>query len=180
MTAVGPGAFTVPSAQAEPRISIRLDRQGARLASVGVLTVEEKRYCMACLDLTARSVLVVGARRRRAREGARAPRCRRHHDRGRTPVVAELEALPIEIVRRTYRPTDLDSRFLVMVATSTPSVNRRVYERTNARSSTTSSTAELYGFILPAVHRQDPIASQSRPVALRPRSPSGCVTRSRR
>ena len=74
-------------------------------------------------------------------------------------VVAELEALPVEIVRCTYRPTDLDNRFLVVVATSTPSVNRRVYRRRpNARSSATSSTPELYSFILPAVHRQDPIA----------------------
>jgi hypothetical protein len=36
LEAVGPGAFTLKVAAGAAEISIRLDRQGARLASVGI------------------------------------------------------------------------------------------------------------------------------------------------
>jgi hypothetical protein len=36
LTAVGPGAYTLSLATAEGRLSIKLDRQGARISSVEV------------------------------------------------------------------------------------------------------------------------------------------------
>jgi siroheme synthase-like protein len=117
-------------------------------------------YYMACLDLHGRSVLVVGAGRVALEKvdgllagGARvtvvAPQ-----------VVAELESREIELVRREYRSDDLDSRYLVVAATSTSSVNRRVFRDAEARSlfCTVVDVPELCSFILPAVHREGPIA----------------------
>jgi siroheme synthase-like protein len=115
---------------------------------------------MACLDLTGRAVLVVGAGRVALEKvegllecGARVTIVAPH-------VVAELEQLPVEIIRRGYRRDDLDSRFVVVAATSTPSVNRRVYRDAEARALLCNvvDVPELCSFILPAVHRQDPIA----------------------
>ena len=65
LEAVGPGAFTLNVAAGGAENSIRLDRQGARLASVGNLTspMQDKHYYMACLDLKSRSCLVVGGGR---------------------------------------------------------------------------------------------------------------------
>lgn len=122
--------------------------------------MDEKRYYMACLDLTGRSVLVVGA------GSVALEKIGGLLDAGATvtvvapQVVAEIEELPVEIIRRTYRPADLDGRFVVVVATSTPSVNRRVYRDAEARSILCNvvDVPELCSFILPAVHRQDPIA----------------------
>ena len=60
LAAVGPGAFTLTLAAGGLSSNIRLDRQGARLASVEAYELPEKRYYMACLDLEGRDVLVVG------------------------------------------------------------------------------------------------------------------------
>ena len=120
----------------------------------------EKRYYMTCVDLTDRSVLVVGAGRVALEKveglldcGARvtvvAPR-----------ITPELERLPVELVRRDYRTDDLVGRFLVVAATSTRSVNLRVYRDAEARALLCNvvDVPELCSFILPAVHREDPIA----------------------
>jgi siroheme synthase-like protein len=117
-------------------------------------------YYMACLDLRGRSVLVVGGGRVALEKvdgllaagavvTAVAPQ-----------VVAELESREIEIVRREYRTADLDGRFLVVAATSTSSVNRRVFREAEARSlfCNVVDVPELCSFILPAVHREGPIA----------------------
>ena len=63
-------------------------------------------------------------------------------------------------MRRGYRREDLDGRFLVVAATSTRSVNRRVFRDAEARSLLCNvvDVPELCSFILPAVHREDPIA----------------------
>jgi siroheme synthase-like protein len=75
-------------------------------------------------------------------------------------VLAELLELDVEIVRRGYRTSDLDGRFLVVAATSTPSVNRRVFREAEERSLLCNvvDVPELCSFILPAVVRRDPIA----------------------
>lgn len=117
-------------------------------------------YYMACLDLTGRSVLVVGGGRVALEKvdgllvsGARvtvvAPQ-----------IVGELAARDIELIRREYRTEDLDGRFLVVAVTSTSSVNRRVFREAEARSllCNVADVPELCSFILPAVHRQGPIA----------------------
>ena len=117
-------------------------------------------YYMACLDLTGRSVLVVGGGRvalekvdgllaAAARVTVVAPQ-----------IVSELATRDVELIRREYRTEDLDGRFLVVAATATSSVNRRVFREAEARSLLCNvvDVPELCSFILPAVHRQGPIA----------------------
>ena len=122
--------------------------------------VSEKRYYMACLDLTRRAVLVVGGGR------VALEKVEGLLDSGAAvtvvapQIVPELELLPVDLVRRAYRTDDLDGRFLVVAATSTPSVNRRVYRDAEERALLCNvvDVPELCSFILPAVHREDPIA----------------------
>ncbi len=120
----------------------------------------EARYYMACLDLRGRSVLVVGA-------GAVAlEKIYGLLDTGACVTVVapdvhpEIEALPVELHRREVESTDLDGRFLVVVATSTTELNRRLFAEADARSILCNvvDVPELCSFILPAVHRIDPIA----------------------
>ena len=117
-------------------------------------------YYMACLDLTSRSVLVVGGGRVGLEKvdgllaaGARVTVVS-------PQIVAELEMRDVELIRREYRTEDLDGRFLVIAATSTSSVNRRVFREAEACSllCNVADVPELCSFILPAVHRQGPIA----------------------
>ena len=117
-------------------------------------------YYMACIDLTRRRVLVVGGGEVALEKvqgllaaGAAvtvvAPQ-----------VTPELAGLDVTLVRRGYRTEDLDGAFLVVAATSTTSVNRRVFRDAEARSLLCNvvDVPELCSFILPAVHRQEPIA----------------------
>ena len=115
---------------------------------------------MACLDLEGRSALVVGG-------GAVA--CEKVEgllDCGaRVTVVApeidpELDRPGVELVRREYRSADLDGQLLVVAATSTEEVNRRVFGDAEARGLLCNvvDVPDLCSFILPAVHRADPIA----------------------
>ncbi len=115
---------------------------------------------MACLDLTGRGVLVVGGGPVALEKvegllaaGAEvtvvAPR-----------IVPELDDLDLTLIRREYRAPDLDGKFLVVAATSTTSVNRRVFRDAEARRLLCNvvDVPELCSFILPAVHRHEPIA----------------------
>ena len=117
-------------------------------------------YYMACIDLTGRRVLVVGGGEVALEKvqgllaaGAAvtvvAPQV--------TPALAELD---VTLVRRGYRTEDLDGAFLVVAATSTTSVNRRVFRDAEARCLLCNvvDVPELCSFILPAVHRHEPIA----------------------
>ncbi len=120
----------------------------------------EKRYYMLCADLERRRCLVVGGGRVALEKARGLLDCG-----ARVTVVApeidpELEALPVELVRREYEPADLDGRFLVVAATSTTAVNRRVFADAEARSlfCNVVDVPELCSFISPAVHRQGPIA----------------------
>ena len=64
------------------------------------------------------------------------------------------------IIRRGYRTDDLDGKFLVVAATATTSVNRRVFRDAESRALLCNvvDVPELCSFILPAVHRHEPIA----------------------
>ena len=117
-------------------------------------------YYMACIDLTGRAVLVVGAGRVALEKiegllsaGAEitvvAPQ-----------ILPEVEGLPVTFVRRGYRSADLDGKFLVVAATATTSVNRRVFRDAESRALLCNvvDVPELCSFILPAVLRRDPIA----------------------
>ena len=93
------------------------------------------------------------ARRRRTRDGRRPGRLRAGGSaRPRSPPRARSAA--------DYRASDLDGRFLVVAATSTRAVNERVYADADARGMLCNvvDVPELCSFILPAVHRADPIA----------------------
>jgi precorrin-2 dehydrogenase len=119
-----------------------------------------ERYYMACLDLEGRSVLVVGG-------GTVAlEKVRGLLDCGaRVTVVApeahpELLELSLEWLERAYRSSDLRGRFLVVAATSSTPLNRRVYTDAEARNvfCNVVDVPELCSLILPAVHREGPIA----------------------
>jgi siroheme synthase-like protein len=115
---------------------------------------------MACLDLTGRSVLVVGAGRvaLEKTEGLLAA--------GAAVTVVAPQILPaiadlgVEIIRRGYRTDDLDGKFLVVAATSTTAVNRRIFRDAESRALLCNvvDVPDLCSFILPAVHRHEPIA----------------------
>ena len=118
------------------------------------------RYYMTCLDLTGRSVLVVGAGRVALEkiEGLLASGA--DVTVVSPQVLPEIEALDVALIRRGYRTGDLDGRFLVVAATSTTPVNRRVFADAEARSLLCNvvDVPDLCSFILPAVHRHEPIA----------------------
>ena len=120
----------------------------------------EKRYYRACLDLDGRSCLVVGGGRVGIEKAGGLLDCG-----AQVTVVAPqadpaLLDLPVEWVRRPYRSSDLDGRFLVVAATSNSSVNRRVFADAEAHALLCNvvDVPELCSFILPAVHRHGPIA----------------------
>jgi precorrin-2 dehydrogenase/sirohydrochlorin ferrochelatase len=121
---------------------------------------EQNTLYMACLDLTGRSCLVVGAgpvglekAEGLVRAGARVTVVAPGFDAG-------FAELPVERIERAYDPRDLDGRFLVVAATSDTNVNRRVFADAEARSllCNVADVPELCSFILPAVHRAGPIA----------------------
>jgi precorrin-2 dehydrogenase/sirohydrochlorin ferrochelatase len=122
--------------------------------------VSSPSYYMACLDLTGRAVLVVGGGRVALEkiEGLLAAGAS-------VTVVApqilpELAGLELTIIRRGYRTTDLEGKFLVVAATATTSVNRRVFRDAESRALLCNvvDVPELCSFILPAIHRHEPIA----------------------
>jgi len=122
--------------------------------------METARYYMACLDLTGRSVLVVGAGPvgLEKAEGLLAA--------GAAVTVVSPVALPafeelgVTLVRRPYRTADLEGKFLVVAATNVNEVNRRVFREAEAHSllCNVADVPDLCSFILPAVHRHEPIA----------------------
>jgi precorrin-2 dehydrogenase len=122
--------------------------------------MSETRYYMACLDLTGRSVLVVGGGRVALEKVNGLLDCGASVTVVAPEIAPQLERLPVELVRRGYRSEDLEKRLLVVAATSTASVNRRVYRDAEARALLCNvvDVSELCSFILPAVYRQDPIA----------------------
>ena len=74
--------------------------------------------------------------------------------------VAGFDALDVEWLAREYDPADLDGQFLVIAATSNEELNRRVFADAEARGllCNVADVPELCSFILPAVHREGPIA----------------------
>ncbi|HEX5583263.1 bifunctional precorrin-2 dehydrogenase/sirohydrochlorin ferrochelatase [Gaiella sp.] len=124
----------------------------------------EKRFYMACLDLAGREVLVVGA----GTVALEKIRGLLDVDASVT-VVAPDVSQPVEqlarsgrvaLIRGRYRTSDLDGRFLVVAATSVTAVNTRVFADAEARGLLCNvvDVPDLCSFILPAVHRQGPIA----------------------
>lgn len=122
--------------------------------------MQEKRYYVACLDVEDRDCLIVGGGEVALEKARGLVECGARVTVVAPEVAAGLRELPVELVERSYEEGDLDSRFLVMAATSNAELNRRVYEQAEAASllCNVADAPELCSFILPAIHRQDPIA----------------------
>lgn len=115
---------------------------------------------MACLDLEGRSCLVVGAGPVGLEKAIGLVECG-----ARVTVVAPhtasgLAELEVEWLPRPYEAGDLEGRFLVVAATSDEALNRRVFADAEARGllCNVADVPALCSFILPAVHREGPIA----------------------
>lgn len=115
---------------------------------------------MACLDLTGRRCVVVGGGSVGLEKAAGLVACE-----ARVTVVSpELEPgfadLGIEWRHGRYRADDLEGAFLVIAATSDREVNEHVSRDAEARGMlcNVADVPELCNFILPAVHREGPIA----------------------
>jgi siroheme synthase-like protein len=115
---------------------------------------------MACLDVEGRDCLVVGGGSVGLEKTIGLLDCGARVRVVAPAVVPELRALQVELVERRYRSADLDGRFLVMAATSDPELNRQVFRDAEVRSllCNVADAPDLCTFILPAVHREDPIA----------------------
>jgi len=122
--------------------------------------VPDKPYYMACLDLEGRSCLVVGAGPVGLEKATGLVECGARVTVVAPQAVAALAALDVERLEREYEPGDLDGRFLVVAATSNEELNRRVFADAEARGllCNVADVPELCSFILPAVHREGPIA----------------------
>jgi precorrin-2 dehydrogenase / sirohydrochlorin ferrochelatase len=121
--------------------------------------LSEKHHYVACIDLEGRSVLVVGAGTVAHEKVSGLLDCGAVVTVVAPEVSAEVAALDVEVLRRRYRSSDLDGRFLVVAATADNAVNRRCSADAEARSLLCNivDVPELCSFILPALHRQDPI-----------------------
>jgi precorrin-2 dehydrogenase / sirohydrochlorin ferrochelatase len=117
-------------------------------------------FYMACLDVAGRRCVVVGGGPVGLEKAAGLVAC----GAAVTVVSPELDpgfaTLAIEWVARRYRRGDLRGAFLVIASTSDRAVNERVYRDAEARGllCNVADVPDLCSFILPAVHREGPIA----------------------
>jgi precorrin-2 dehydrogenase/sirohydrochlorin ferrochelatase len=119
-----------------------------------------KSYYMACLDLEGRRCLVVGGGSVGLEKASGLLAAG-----ARVTVVSpelheELRALGVDWKPRRYRKSDLKGAFLVIAATSDRAVNEGVHRDAEERGMlcNVADVPELCNFILPAVHREGPIA----------------------
>jgi siroheme synthase-like protein len=120
----------------------------------------EKRYYPLFADLAGRRCLVVGG------GPVAAEKARGLLDCGAVVAVVApdiddgLRRLGVELAERPYRSSDLDGCFLAVAATSDTEVNGRVFADAEARRllCNVADVPELCSFILPAVHREGPLA----------------------
>src|SRR4051812_34503458 len=120
----------------------------------------DKLYYMACLDLEGRSVLVVGAGTVAHEKIRGLLECGARVTVVAPEAVPEVKDLPVVWHPRRYHSSDLRGRFLVVAATSQTAVNRRVFAEAEERNVLCNvvDVPELCSLILPAVHREGPIA----------------------
>jgi precorrin-2 dehydrogenase / sirohydrochlorin ferrochelatase len=119
-----------------------------------------EQYYMACLDVSGRRCVVVGGGTVGHEKAAGLAACG-----ARVAVVSPelhgaFEELAVEWIPRGYESGDLDGAFLVIAATSDREVNERVFHDAEllGRLCNVADVPELCNFILPAVHREGPIA----------------------
>jgi precorrin-2 dehydrogenase / sirohydrochlorin ferrochelatase len=119
-----------------------------------------EQYYMACLDVSGRRCVVVGGGAVGLEKVAGLATC------GARVIVVSPDLhqgfaeLDVEWRKRRYRSRDLNGAFLVIAATSDPAVNRRVFRDAEelGKLCNVADVPELCNFILPAVHREGPIA----------------------
>lgn len=117
-------------------------------------------YYMACLDLRGRRCVVVGGGSVGLEKTKGLLAC------GANVIVVSPrfrdELLTLDVTRRRgrYRRSDLEGAFLVIAATSDRATNERVHRDAEARAMlcNVADVPDLCSFILPAVHREGPIA----------------------
>ena len=121
--------------------------------------MSEKRHYVACVDLEGRSVLVVGAGRVAHEKIVGLLDCGAVVTVVAPEISRDVDALPVTLLRRRYLSSDLCGRFLVVAATADTAVNRQVFADAEARALLCNvvDVPELCSFILPAIHREDPI-----------------------
>jgi precorrin-2 dehydrogenase len=119
-----------------------------------------KNFYMACLDVTGRRCLVVGGGSVGLEKASGLLACGALVTVVSPELHEDLAALPVSWVRRRYRKRDLRGAFLVIAATSDTEANTRVHRDAEARGMlcNVADVPELCNFILPAVHREGPIA----------------------
>jgi siroheme synthase-like protein len=122
--------------------------------------MSDKRYYIACLDLEGRSALVVGGGPVALEKAQGLLECGASVTVVAPEAVHELLSLPVEWLARGYHSSDLRGRLLVVAATSSAPLNRRVFAEAEARGvfCNVVDVPELCSLILPAVHREGPIA----------------------
>src|SRR3954449_3366280 len=115
---------------------------------------------MACLDLRGRRCLVVGGGTVGAEKAKGLLACGADVTVVSPDLNDELRALDVTWREGRYRRSDLDGAFLVVAATSDRRVNERVHRDAEARGMlcNVADVPDLCNFILPAVHREGPIA----------------------
>ena len=116
---------------------------------------------IACLNLTGRPVLVVGAGPVGFEKIEGLLAC------DAMVTVVALDAIPqvlelaaagrIELQERAYSPTDLEGRFLVVAATADTELNKQIYRKAEERSMLVNvvDVPHLCNFILPAIVRNE-------------------------
>ena len=121
----------------------------------------EPNLYIACLNLSGRRALVVGAGPIGLEKIEGLLDCDADVTVVATVAVAEVmelaEANRITLHERAYEPADLDGCFLAIAATSDTALNTRIYEDAEARSMLVNvvDVPELCNFILPAIVRNE-------------------------
>jgi precorrin-2 dehydrogenase/sirohydrochlorin ferrochelatase len=119
-----------------------------------------ERYYMACLDLRGRRCVVVGGGTVGLEKAQGLLACGAAVTLVAPEVVPQFHELDVVWRPRTYRARDLAGAFLVVAATSQRRVNERVHADAEERGMlcNVADVPDLCNFILPAVHREGPIA----------------------
>jgi siroheme synthase-like protein len=114
---------------------------------------------MVCLDLERRDCLVVGGGRIGLEKAQGLLDCGADVTVVAPEVSPEVRALPVRVVERSFRRSDVVGRFLVIAATNIRAVNAVVSDAAHDRSvpCNVADDPELCSFILPAIVRRDPI-----------------------
>jgi siroheme synthase-like protein len=119
-----------------------------------------KNFYMACLDVAGRRCLVVGGGTVGLEKASGLIACGALVTVVSPELHEDFAAQPVNWLKRRYRTRDLRGAFLVIAATSDRAVNERVSRDAEARGMlcNVADIPELCNFILPAVHREGPIA----------------------